>query len=177
MSPIKIHTSPMRRAAFERDQGICATCGADCRKIKRIYWRYLDEDAQMFYGDLVRFNDKVFWEADHVIERADGGQDVIENIQTLCRPCHVIKTKLARRERLARESFKRLTGEEILVMVESIGGGLTLGGPTGLWRRGIFEEEVCELITHNRQEVIRALMKRPTQEVPCSYQLFLEYVS
>ena len=32
-------------------------------------------------------------DVDHVIPLARGGQDVDENIQALCRPCHKLKTR------------------------------------------------------------------------------------
>ena len=32
-------------------------------------------------------------EADHIINRAQGGSDELSNLQTLCKPCHKIKTQ------------------------------------------------------------------------------------
>ncbi|MPX19093.1 HNH endonuclease [Moraxella catarrhalis] len=32
-------------------------------------------------------------EADHIINRAQGGSDDLSNLQTLCKPCHKIKTQ------------------------------------------------------------------------------------
>jgi 5-methylcytosine-specific restriction endonuclease McrA len=29
------------------------------------------------------------WEADHIVPRSDGGTNLITNLRTLCRPCHV----------------------------------------------------------------------------------------
>ncbi len=107
---LKIQGNPLRKAAFERDRAVCARCDADCEKVKRVYWRILDEDAQWHYGNLVRYNDKVFWEADHIIERADGGRDEIDNIQTLCRPCHLEKTTESKRQRALRR-MERVSAE------------------------------------------------------------------
>lgn len=33
------------------------------------------------------------WEYDHVIPLALGGQDIVENLEAVCQPCHRIKTK------------------------------------------------------------------------------------
>ncbi len=54
----------LRHKVEERDHGICAQCG--------LY------DAK--------------WEADHKTELWEGGEDVLENMQTLCRRCHKRKT-------------------------------------------------------------------------------------
>ena len=32
------------------------------------------------------------WECDHVIPSTDGGADALDNLQTLCQPCHRNKT-------------------------------------------------------------------------------------
>lgn len=34
------------------------------------------------------------WEVDHIIRRADGGDDSLDNLQPLCKPCHIAKTSL-----------------------------------------------------------------------------------
>ncbi len=57
----------LRHKVFERDHGICAQC------------------------DL--YDPK--WEADHVQELWEGGKDVLENMQTLCRRHHRDKTSNA----------------------------------------------------------------------------------
>lgn len=54
----------LRKRVFERDQGFCAKCGA--------------YDSH--------------WEADHVTALWEGGKDTLENLQTLCRHCHMAKT-------------------------------------------------------------------------------------
>lgn len=42
------------------------------------------------------------WEADHIVELADGGPHELQNLQTLCRPCHAAKTAVSARRRAAR---------------------------------------------------------------------------
>ncbi len=65
---IKGYTSTVRRLVFARDAGYCAQCSVHC-------WH----DG---------------WEADHILEvvRGGGGCD-LSNYQTLCKPCHLAKTK------------------------------------------------------------------------------------
>lgn len=59
-----------------RDQGACALCGRDCSVIGR-------------------------WEADHAIPLIEGGSYELDNLRTLCVPCHKAQTA-ALAERLAR---------------------------------------------------------------------------
>lgn len=54
----------LRAKVYERDKGVCASCG--------------------------RYDPK--WEADHIVELWEGGKDAIENAQTLCRQHHKTKT-------------------------------------------------------------------------------------
>lgn len=78
---------------FERDAGICAKCSADCEKVKRVYWAILDTDAQWFYADVTgMIEGRSVWEADHIQEHANGGLDLLVNLQTLCRKCHNVKS-------------------------------------------------------------------------------------
>lgn len=44
--------------------------------------------------------DQSHWEADHIVEVVKGGGACgLDNIQTLCRPCHLVKTRKLHRER------------------------------------------------------------------------------
>lgn len=88
-----------------RDKEICANCGVDCAKIKRIFehaglailkhpWK--DRSLHPHYMIMRHFGFKPFshsWEADHIVELRDGGEHLLENLQTLCIPCHKAKTK------------------------------------------------------------------------------------
>lgn len=80
---------------FDRDNGVCARCGLDCEKAKRVYWAILDSPAQWFYADLINIVEgRSLWEADHINERANGGSDSLDNLQTLCRNCHRVKSAM-----------------------------------------------------------------------------------
>lgn len=54
----------IKRAIFERDRGVCAMCGEQSHS----------------------------WEADHILEWAEGGRTNLQNLQTLCRTCHKSKS-------------------------------------------------------------------------------------
>jgi len=66
--------------------------------IKRVYWRVFGTDAKAFYARIVGFTGKVFWEMDHVLERALNPDDSLGNLQTLCMGCHRHKTTMFMRE-------------------------------------------------------------------------------
>jgi hypothetical protein len=74
----------LQRACFRRDDWTCVDCG------------YIGEKNG---GDL---------NADHVIPRAEGGQDVLDNLATKCVPCHKIKTQQEAARDRRRRSGKRL---------------------------------------------------------------------
>jgi len=88
----------LRDLVFTRDRGICAKCELDCDRIRRVYFRIWEPDAKKFYGQHVGFNGKVFWEADHIMERALHQDNSMGNMQTLCMVCHRRKTTLFMRE-------------------------------------------------------------------------------
>ena len=61
-----------RKAALERDKGMCKPC-------KSIgVWRAATE-------------------VDHIINKAQGGTDELDNLQSICRQCHQSKTSSERR--------------------------------------------------------------------------------
>jgi 5-methylcytosine-specific restriction enzyme A len=116
LKEVDIRTSAgmLRYHVKQRDQGVCAACGLDTQRLKRI----LDHARRSLY-ELLRgigstdgcwfpyearavdsvlrqmgFNsDKTLWEADHIIEVSAGGDSNLANVQTLCVPCHKAKTK------------------------------------------------------------------------------------
>jgi 5-methylcytosine-specific restriction enzyme A len=94
-------TSPdlLRRAVFERDHGVCAVCGEDTAALQKEYvsipfepastrlerrWEWLDKHGIPSGRELTDW-----WDADHITPVvAGGGECSIENIRTLCIPCH-----------------------------------------------------------------------------------------
>ena len=59
----------MRWLLHKRDRGVCAECGAEGR-----------------------------WECHHIVPVASGGSHSLDNLQTLCVPCHKAKTRAMRKE-------------------------------------------------------------------------------
>jgi 5-methylcytosine-specific restriction enzyme A len=118
-----------RRCVEERDRGICQRCGRDTRLLTEIYrWAKQHYDdlfpclahlrawggpwfqrrvfSHFFHGDLATVIGVTrtggAWEMDHEIPVAEGGGECgLENLRTLCVPCHRKVTRDLRR-RLAR---------------------------------------------------------------------------
>lgn len=57
---LRSSVSYLRECVFRRDRGICAICGRRPKK----------------------------WEADHMLPVVEGGDSNLDNIRTLCVPCH-----------------------------------------------------------------------------------------
>lgn len=86
-----------RDAIYARDKGVCRVCGIDCEALRRaacLAWGS---------GDMAKARDIVaahpglelsrsYWQADHIHPRYKGGKNTLENGQTLCLPCHKLKT-------------------------------------------------------------------------------------
>jgi len=88
-----------RRRVRRRDRGRCADCGVDTYAVKREVrgkgmTRKLRERGYVPRRSL--------WELDHIVPLIDGGSHAIDNLQTLCTPCHKQKTAAEARERSAR---------------------------------------------------------------------------
>jgi len=115
----------LRKFIYERDLGICVKCGTDTRYIRielenaardsmvasgRWFW----DDHPIYLACLSKFQltvkeaKKSIWEADHVVEVADGGGEAdLANYQTLCIPCHKIKSAEGRARRAAKAKAAR----------------------------------------------------------------------
>lgn len=101
----KIANDPgyMRETVYKRDRGICAKCGCDSSKeFKKI--RQQVKDECWIDGKLDRIKCKAIfgrwsqhrstgYDIDHIIPVVEGGgQCTIENLRTLCHPCHKDET-------------------------------------------------------------------------------------
>jgi len=98
-------TSPqmMRRAVFERDHGVCATCGIDTEAEFRAKYGFTKLSGRPVGN----------WEADHIVPVIEGGGECgLDNYRTLCIPCHKkVTAELAARraeERKAKQIQERI---------------------------------------------------------------------
>lgn len=99
------HSRAIRWIVQRRDNEICAECGRDCKLVKRIFdrvgssilkYEWRDRSLHPYYMVMRYFGFTPYkhtWEADHIVELRDGGEHLLENLQTLCIPCHKRKTK------------------------------------------------------------------------------------
>jgi len=111
----------LRQHVENRDKGICAGCGCDTEKLRRVVdYAGVSLSNCESYGKPSRgrlgwwtsdiwpiftamgFNYSAhspLWEADHIVEFSAGGESSLANTQTLCVPCHKAKTKQMHAER------------------------------------------------------------------------------
>jgi 5-methylcytosine-specific restriction enzyme A len=108
----RLRTDPgyLRDQVFARDRGICALCRADTIAIyaalKRTPARSPARAAGLsFYGMKSIAARRSLWDADHILPVAEGGgQCDLDNLRTLCLPCHRAATARLR-ERLKGNSL------------------------------------------------------------------------
>ena len=117
-SEFNIRSSPgkLRSAVYKRDRGVCAACGLNTNTLLRRRWvkervkrpnsrnaatkkRYhtlLRSARKMWREEMISLGfptNKSPWQADHVLPVSRGGGACgLDNVQTLCYPCHAKKT-------------------------------------------------------------------------------------
>ncbi|HKO56647.1 MAG TPA: HNH endonuclease [Thermoanaerobaculia bacterium] len=101
---LRSSTSYLRDCVFERDRGICAICRLDTVKLRRRVMRLPFADRMRELRALqqrgaIAKRRKTWWEADHIVAVVEGGDSNLENIRTLCIPCHRMVTKELRERR------------------------------------------------------------------------------
>ncbi len=82
----------LRDLLFARDRGVCALCATDTvaeyRKLKASRGRARTEALEVWGLRSVRAR-RSLWDADHILAVAEGGgQCDLDNVRTLCLPCH-----------------------------------------------------------------------------------------
>lgn len=93
----------------DRDFGKCALCNLECDQLQDILRKLLlisgqrtsdQQDTLTRHNWAIDWNriaggtvKKRLWEADHIIPLCLTGEDCLENMRTLCIPCHRAETK------------------------------------------------------------------------------------
>jgi 5-methylcytosine-specific restriction enzyme A len=103
----RLRSSPtyLRTCVFTRDRGICALCGIDTegerRRIARLgFGARMRELRDLHAHGVIHRGRKSWWEADHILPVVEGGDSNLENLRTLCVPCHRgVTTELRLRRR------------------------------------------------------------------------------
>jgi 5-methylcytosine-specific restriction protein A len=90
---LRSSTSYLRDCVLERDRGVCAICSLDTVRLRRRVMRLpfakrmAELRALQQKGTVLRGR-KTWWEADHVVPVVEGGDSNLDNVRTLCIPCH-----------------------------------------------------------------------------------------
>jgi 5-methylcytosine-specific restriction endonuclease McrA len=90
---LRSSTSYLRECVFSRDAGVCALCRIDTdRQRKRIlrlpFGQRMRELRALQESGVIHRGRKSWWEADHILPVVEGGDSSLDNMRTLCIPCH-----------------------------------------------------------------------------------------
>jgi 5-methylcytosine-specific restriction endonuclease McrA len=102
---LRSSASYLRECVFERDAGVCAVCRVDThRQRKRImrlpFAQRMREIRALQERGVIHKRRKSWWEADHIRPVVEGGDSSLDNMRTLCIPCHrAVTRELAIRRR------------------------------------------------------------------------------
>jgi 5-methylcytosine-specific restriction protein A len=106
----RLRTDPgyLREQVFARDRGLCALCRADTVAIFAALKRSRGPARAAglsFYGIKSISARHSLWDADHILPVAEGGgQCDLDNLRTLCLPCHRAATATLRQRLVTRGS-------------------------------------------------------------------------
>lgn len=102
---LRANNKYMRNQVYARDKGVCSMCSVDCKLVAKQVQLH-GRVARDKYGISAHrrcWKTKLgggLWDVDHIVPVFEGGgQCGLENLQTLCIPCHKRKTQQQRRKR------------------------------------------------------------------------------
>ena len=101
---LRSSSSYLRECVFERDKGVCAICRTDTHRERRRVMRLPFAERMrtlkaLQAGGTIHRRRKSWWEADHILPVVEGGDSNLDNIRTLCIPCHRAVTRALRERR------------------------------------------------------------------------------
>jgi hypothetical protein len=86
------HTK-LRAQLFQKEHGVCQKCGRDCEALRKRLRALGPEERRLERLRLgIPEGQTWLWECHHRIPVAEGGTDLLENLQTVCVWCHPIIT-------------------------------------------------------------------------------------
>jgi 5-methylcytosine-specific restriction enzyme A len=116
----KLRSDPeyLRRQVWKRDHGICALCGFNAGAIalkllalRKDSWRSGFAELDLYRAELRSQgidSSQALWHADHIVPVSEGGGECgLENIRTLCVPCHKTRTAEQAKQRAKRRAVER----------------------------------------------------------------------
>lgn len=94
-------SSPFDKERYDRAVSI--------RRKHFIRWKMAADKRKAAYAKAGYPTSKVshFWEADHIVPHSEGGNYALENMRTLCVPCHKARTKAWHQERKQRKQYNQ----------------------------------------------------------------------
>jgi len=103
-----------RRRVRRRDRGRCAACNLDTYALRR---QQKGRGSHRRLRDLGFVPQRSLWELDHIVPLVDGGSHDLDNLQTLCTPCHKAKTVSEASER--RERCSRSAEDDVIARADA----------------------------------------------------------
>jgi 5-methylcytosine-specific restriction protein A len=109
-----IRVGRYRDSVYRRDRGVCAICSDDterkidtARRTARLLTRPNGHWYEIYSRICRQWGYPTYnspWQADHIVPLSEGGRNEIQNLRTLCLPCHLDETakltgRLAQRRR------------------------------------------------------------------------------
>jgi hypothetical protein len=96
----KYHPAYVVQEVKKRDKGICQLCSEDLKQLEAEWWKQKPDYLKVGWKaqeEWVRNKPRANF--DHIVPFSEGGLTVLENMRTLCEPCHRKRTRQWHKER------------------------------------------------------------------------------
>lgn len=128
---VRNNPSLMRQRVYHRDRGVCALCGVDAAVLGKVLaaeWNRVkmarsapERRERQAFRQRYRwfFSRTSYWDADHIVPVSEGGGECsLENIRTLCVPCHQVVTRELSKRKASHRRQERVRYASIRVYLE-----------------------------------------------------------